>query len=114
MYLGAGSAPMLSAGAAWAALAGELDAAADGFGSVTSGLVGGSWQGPAAAARAEAGGPDVGWLSAASAQAQGAAGQARAAASAFEAAVSAMVHPAAVAANRNQLVSLVRSNLLGL
>src|SRR5271157_4517907 len=43
----------------------------------------------------------------------GAAGQARAAASAFEAAVSATVHPAAVAANRSQLVSLVRSNVLG-
>ena len=113
MYLGAGSGPMLSAGAAWDELAGELGAAANGFESVTSGLAGAAWQGPAAAAMARAAAPYVGWLSAASAQAQGAAGQARAAASAFEAAVSATVHPTAVLANRNQLVSLVVSNLFG-
>ena len=55
----------------------------------------------------------MGRRSAAAAQALGAAGQASEAASAFEAAVSATVHPAAVAANRNQLVSLVTSNLFG-
>ncbi|WP_263988527.1 PPE family protein, partial [Mycobacterium conspicuum] len=59
MYLGAGPGPMLSAGAAWDELAGELDAAADGFGSVTSGLVGGAWQGPAATAMASAAAPYV-------------------------------------------------------
>ena len=113
MYLGAGPGPMLEAAAAWEGLAGELGSAAGSFGSVTSGLAGAAWQGPAAVAMASAAAPYVGWLSAAAAQAQGAAGQARAAASAFEAAVSATVHPTVVAANRNQLVSLVRSNLLG-
>ncbi|WP_156763198.1 PPE family protein, partial [Mycobacterium sp. E787] len=114
IYLGAGPGPMLAAAAAWEGLAGELGSAASSFGSVTSGLVGAAWQGPAAVAMVGAAAPYQGWLSAAAAQAQGAAGQARAAAAAFEAAASATVHPAAVAANRSQFVSLVRSNLLGL
>jgi len=115
LYLGgAGPGPMLEAATAWDGLAGELGSAAGSFGSVTSGLVGAGWQGAAATAMAGAAAPYVGWLSTAAAQAEGAAGQARAAASVFEAAVSASVHPGAVAANRNRLVSLVRSNLLGL
>ncbi|WP_156748639.1 PPE family protein, partial [Mycobacterium sp. E3198] len=113
MYLGAGLGPMLEAAAAWEGLAGELGSAASSFGSVTSGLAGAAWQGPASAAMVGAAAPYVGWLSAAAEQAQGAAGQARAAASAFESAVSATVHPGVVAANRSELVSLVRFNLLG-
>jgi PPE-repeat protein len=109
---GCGPGPMLEAAAAWEGLAGELGSAAGSFGSVTSGLAGAAWQGPASVAMASAAAPYVGWLSAAAAQAQGAAGQARAAASAFEAAVSATVHPAVVAANRNQLVSFHRGRLL--
>jgi len=50
MFLGAGSAPMLEAAAAWNGLASELGSAADSFSSVTSGLTGQAWQGPAAAA----------------------------------------------------------------
>ncbi|WP_373195745.1 PPE family protein, partial [Mycobacterium marinum] len=52
MFTGAGSAPMLQAAAAWEGLAGELGSAADSFASVTSGLVGQAWQGPASAAMA--------------------------------------------------------------
>lgn len=113
MYLGAGPAPMLAAATAWSGLAGELASAADSFGSVTSGLAGAAWQGPAAAAMLDAAAPYVGWLSAAAGQADGAAGHVRAAASAFEAAVAATVHPGAVAANRNRFVSLVVGNLFG-
>ena len=57
--------------------------------------------------------PYVGWLSAAEAQAQAAAGQAGAAAAAYEAAFAATVPPPLVAANRAQLASLVATNLLG-
>jgi PPE-repeat protein len=64
IYLGAGSGPLLAAAAAWDGLAGELDAAAASFSSVTSGLAGSSWQGPASAAMASAAAPYVGWLSA--------------------------------------------------
>ncbi|ORW32145.1 hypothetical protein AWB91_13575 [Mycobacterium paraense] len=113
MYLGAGPGPMLEAAAAWEGLAGELGSAAASFGSVTSGLAGTAWQGPAAAAMAGAAAPYVGWLSAAAAQAETAAAQARAAATTFEAAQTLTVHPAAVAANRMQLMTLVATNFLG-
>ncbi|MCU0218463.1 PPE family protein, partial [Mycobacterium tuberculosis] len=75
MYLGAGSAPMLQAAAAWDGLAAELGTAASSFSSVTTGLTGQAWQGPASAA------PYAGFLTTASAQAQLAAGQAKAVAS---------------------------------
>ncbi|MCV7340581.1 PPE family protein [Mycobacterium haemophilum DSM 44634] len=113
MYVGAGSGPLLQAAAAWDALAGELGSAAASFGSVTSGLVGGPWQGPASTAMAAAAAPYAGWLNAAATQAAGAAAQAKTVASAFESALAATVHPALIAANRNQLVSLVVSNLFG-
>jgi PPE-repeat protein len=41
---------MLGAAAAWNGLADELATAADSFSSVTSGLAGQAWQGPAAQA----------------------------------------------------------------
>ncbi|CCK65779.1 Conserved protein of unknown function, PPE family protein PPE62 (fragment) [Mycobacterium canettii CIPT 140070017] len=114
MYLGAGSAPMLQAAAAWDGLAAELGAAASSFSSVTTGLTGQAWQGPAALAMAAAAAPYAGFLTAASAQAQVAAGQAKAVASVFEAAKAAIVPPQVVAANREAFVALIRSNWLGL
>jgi PPE-repeat protein len=113
MHGGAGSGPMLAAAAAWDGLAAELGSAAASFGSVTSGLAGGSWQGPASAAMVAAAAPYVGWLGGAAARAQGAAQQARAVAAAYEAALAATVHPLTVAANRTNLVRLVASNLFG-
>ncbi len=93
MFSGAGSGPMLSAAAAWDGLAAELGSAAESFGSVTSGLAGQAWQGPASAAMAAAAVPYAGWLGAAAASASGAAAQARAVAGAFESALAATVHP---------------------
>jgi PPE-repeat protein len=113
IFAGAGSGPMLAAAAAWDGLANELDAAAESFSSVTSGLAAQAWQGPASQAMAAAATPYAGWLSTAAAHASGAATQAQAVASAFESALAATVHPAAVAANRSDLVSLVISNLFG-
>ncbi len=55
----------------------------------------------------------AGFLSEATAQAQTAAAQAQAVVSAFESAQAAIVHPLAVAANRNSFVQLVMSNLFG-
>ena len=113
MFSGAGSGPMLEAAAAWDGLAAELSSAADSFSSVTSGLAGQAWQGPASQAMMAAAVPYSGWLSTASAQAWGAAAQAKAVASAFESAVVATVHPVLVEANRSDFVSLVMSNLFG-
>src|SRR6185437_3630143 len=105
--------PMLAAAAAWDALAVELDSAAASFGLVTSGVVGGAWQGPASLAMASAAVPYTGWLSAAATQAGQAAAQAGVMAAEFEAVQSAMVQPALVALNRSDVVSLVLSNLFG-
>ena len=114
MYGGAGSAPMLQASVAWEGLAAELASAAASFGSVTSGLVSGSWQGPASAAMTGAAAPYVSWLNAVAAGAQGVSAQAKAAVAVFESALAATVHPAVVAVNRTRLVQLVTSNWLGL
>jgi PPE-repeat protein len=80
---------------------------------VTSGLAGQAWQGAASQAMVAAANPYTSWLSSAAAQASGAASQAKAVASAFESALAATVHPATVAANRSNLVSLVISNIFG-
>ena len=113
MYSGAGSGPMLAAASAWDGLASELDSAANSFSSVTSGLTTQAWQGPASQAMVAAAAPYAGWLKTAAAQASGAAAQAQSVAGAFESALAATVHPAVVAANRSDLVSLVVSNLFG-
>lgn len=113
MFAGPGSAPMLEAAGAWAGLASELGSAASSFSSLTSDLASQAWQGPAAAAMLAAAAPYAGFLDAAANSAASAAGQASAVAEVFESAVTAMVHPVAVAANRNQFVQLVLSNLFG-
>ncbi|MCV7101621.1 PPE family protein, partial [Mycobacterium palustre] len=69
MFVGAGSAPMLEAAAAWDGLANELAGAASSFASVTSGLAADAWQGPASAAMLAAAGPYASFLRAASAHA---------------------------------------------
>ncbi|MGO9692801.1 MAG: PecA family PE domain-processing aspartic protease, partial [Mycobacterium sp.] len=113
LYSGAGSSPMLAAAASWNGLAAELSSAAQSFSSVTSGVAGQAWQGAASTAMVATATRYAGFLSTAATQAQMAAAQAEAVASAFESALAATVHPILVAANRNQLVQLVASNLFG-
>jgi PPE-repeat protein len=113
MQAGAGSRPMLAASSAWTGLAGELQAAANSFGSVTSNLSGGPWQGPAAAAMAAAAAPYAAWLSAAVSHTEQAASQAAAVAASFEAAHAATVPIPAIAANRALLGALANTNILG-
>ena len=113
IYGGAGSAPILAAATSWDGLAAELASAAQSFSSVTSGLAGQAWQGAASAAMLTTAARYSGYLTTAATQAQTAAAQAQAVASEFESALAAMVHPAMVSANRNELVQLVVSNLFG-
>ena len=113
IFAGAGSGPLLMAASAWDGLASDLAGAASSFQSVVSGLANGPWSGPSSAAMAEAAAPYVGWLSAAAGQAETAGAQAQAAATAFESALAATVPPAAVTANRAQLLALVATNFLG-
>ena len=113
IYAGPGSAPMLAAATAWDGLAGELQAAAAGYGSVLADLASSAWWGPSAAAMAAAAAPYEQWMRATAAQAEQAALQARAAAGAYEGAFAATVPPPVVAANRALLASLVATNFLG-
>ncbi|OBG32455.1 PecA family PE domain-processing aspartic protease [Mycobacterium sp. E3198] len=113
LHAGAGPEPMLAASAAWDGLATELGSAAQSFSSITAGLAGDAWQGPASAAMLSTATQYTGVLSAASAQAQTAAVQAQVVAGEFESALAATVHPAMVSANRSQLIQLVFSNLFG-
>ena len=100
MYAGPGVGSMLAAAAAWDGLAADLHSAAASYGSVVSGLTGGSWRGPASTSMAAAVAPYLTWMSATAAQSEQAASQARAAAAAYEAAFAMTVPPAVIAANR--------------
>lgn len=113
IFGGAGSGPLLSAASAWEGLAQDLQASAASFHSVIVGLTAGPWTGPASDSMAAVATPYVGWLNAAAGHAAAAAGQARVAATAFETALTAMVHPAVVTANRASLPKLVAMNFLG-
>jgi PPE-repeat protein len=113
MYSGAGSAPMLAAGAAWSQLADEMRSAATSYSSVVSSLTGSSWQGPASTSMADAAAPYAAWMNTTAAQAEQTAVQAQAAVTAYESAFSMTVPPAEIAANRAQLASLVATNILG-
>ena len=113
MYAGPGAGSMLAAASAWDGLAADLNSTAASYGSVISGLTGGSWQGAASTSMAAAAAPYVTWMSATAAQAEQAASQARAAAAAYEAAFAMTVPPTVVAANRAQLMALIATNFLG-
>ncbi|MBW0012530.1 PPE family protein [Mycobacterium sp.] len=112
MYAGPGATPMLSAAIAWDGLASRLSAATSTCCSVIAELAG-DWRGPASDSMAHAAAPYTAWMGSTAVQAERAATQARAAASAFEAAFAMTVPPAAVAANRSLLLSLVATNVLG-
>jgi PPE-repeat protein len=113
MYSGPGSAPMLTAGAAWSQLAAEMRSAAASYSSIISGLTSGNWLGPSSASMAAAAAPHAAWMNTTAAQAEQTAAQAQAAVTAYEQAFGMTVAPAAIATNRTQLVSLLENNVLG-
>ncbi|WP_139822376.1 PPE family protein [Mycobacterium lacus] len=113
IYSGPGSAPLIQAAAAWERLANELNATADSYTAVISGLTGDEWRGPSALSMAAAATPYVAWMRATAAAAEQAAAQALAAANAYESAYAATVPPAAIAANRSTMMSLIQTNIFG-
>jgi PPE-repeat protein len=113
MYSGPGPGPMLTAAVAWDGLAAEMYSAATDYGSVISVLITGAWLGPASASMAAAAAPYAAWMNLTAAQAEQAANQARAGAAAFESAFAETVPPPVIAANRNLLMSLIATNILG-
>ena len=110
MYAGPVSGALIAAASAWSGLAAELNSVAIGYDKVITTLSSEEWLGPASASMAEAAAPYVAWMSATAAQAEQAATQARAAAAAYETALTAMVPPPLVAANRAQLAQLISTS----
>jgi PPE-repeat protein len=113
MYSGPGSAPMLSAAAAWKTMAAEMRSAAASYGAVVSELTSESWLGPSSMSMLAAVAPYLEWLSSTATQAEQAGTQANAAATGFESAFAMTVPPALVAANRAELARLVATNVFG-
>nr|WP_310787129.1 PPE family protein [Mycobacterium sp. Z3061] len=113
MYMGPGAGSMLAAANAWDGVAAVLNSAAVSYGTVIAGLAVESWFGPASASMAAAATPYAAWLSAAAMRAERTAAQARIAAGAYETAYAMTVPPPLITANREQLMSLAATNLLG-
>ncbi|WP_139811617.1 PPE family protein, partial [Mycobacterium avium] len=103
IYAGPGSAPMMSAAAAWNTMAAEMRSAAASYGAVISELTSADWFGPSSMSMLAAVTPYLTWLTDTATRAEEAAAQANSAATAYEAAFAMTVPPAVVAANRAQL-----------
>ncbi|MCV7397029.1 PPE domain-containing protein, partial [Mycobacterium paraseoulense] len=99
MYAGAGSAPLVTAAAAWEKLASELSAAAASYRAVVAQLSGGPWVGPSSSVMAAAAAPYVSWMNTTAAQAQQTAAQLGSAVAAYEAAYAATVPPPEIEVN---------------
>jgi PPE-repeat protein len=113
MYAGPGSAPLLSAAAAWDGLVEDLYSAATSYGSVVSRLTSQAWLGPSSASMAAAAATYVAWMTGTAGHAEQTANQARAAATAYETAFAMTVPPPVIAANRSLFAALVATNFLG-
>ena len=113
MYSGPGSGPLMAAARAWEQLAADLNSTANSYSAVLASLTNDEWLGPASAHAAASAAPYVAWVRITAGQADQAATQAAAAASAYETALAMTVPPAVIEANRDQAMSLIRTNTLG-
>lgn len=112
MYMGAGSAPLLGASAAWGTVAQALAESAIMYASTATGLAA-AWTGPSAAAMTASATKHVAWLTATAEHAEHTAVAAAEAAAAYETAFTATIPPPVIAENRTQLAALIVTNLLG-
>jgi PPE-repeat protein len=112
MHSGPGAGSLIEASAAWQRVGTELDNSVSIYTSVLSSLVD-SWDGPSAAKMVQAVQPYITWLQNTAQQSQQMAVSTQAAASAFNSALSAVVPPATVAANRTRLAQLIATNGFG-
>jgi PPE-repeat protein len=112
MYAGPGAGPMMSAGAAWNALADDLYLSAVAYATAVTDLTS-TWLGPSSLSMAAAAATYVSWITATATQAELTAGQAIAAVAAYEAAFMMTVPPPVIAANRALLMALVATNFFG-
>ena len=110
LYAGPGSAPMMSAAAAWDTLSTALYS---GAGEATAAITSLDWTGPSATAMRAAWTRQQTWLHHSAAHAEHTAARARTAAAAYETARASAVHPTLIATNRTQTAALIATNLLG-
>jgi len=113
MYSGAGSSPLIEAGAAWDGLAADLEAAATQYQTAVTNLTTETWLGPSSARMATAAAPYIAWMQSTAAEAAQTGAQAKAAAAAYQTAYASMVPPPVITANRAELTTLVANNFLG-
>jgi PPE-repeat protein len=113
IYSGPGSGPMVAAAHAWDTLARDVHSSAAAYRSVIANLTVDGWRGPTSITMANAVAPYIAWMHDTAGQAEQSATQARSAAAAYQSALTAMVPPPLIAANRSQLASLLASNFFG-
>jgi PPE-repeat protein len=113
MYSGPGSGPLLAAASGWDSVSAELSSTAQSYQSAVSQLTSLDWHGAASEAMAASVAQYISWLQTTAEQTKQAATQARMAAAAYEHAYALTVPPAAIAANRTRLTSLIATNFAG-
>jgi PPE-repeat protein len=112
IHSGPGAESLIEASGAWQRLGVGLEESVPIFASAVSSATE-AWQGRASVAMVEAVEPYLGWLRTTAQQCQQLASSAQAAAAAFSSAVSQVVQPAQVSANRTRLAQLLASNGFG-
>ncbi|OIN78127.1 PPE family protein [Mycobacterium malmoense] len=112
IHSGPGAGSWAEASAAWQHLGVELEETAPAYASVLSSLTQ-AWQGPSSRAMAQAVEPFLTWLRTTAQQCRQLASSAQAAEAAFNSALSAVVSPSVVSANRTRLAQLVATDRLG-
>jgi len=112
IHSGPGAESLIEASDAWLRLGADLEDSARSYASVLSAVTE-AWQGPSATAMIQAVGPYLTWFHATAQQCRQLAFSAQAAAAAFGSTLSAVVHPAAVSANRIKLAQLLATNGFG-
>ncbi len=113
MYSGPGSGPLLAAASGWDSVSAELSSTAQSYESAVLHLTSLDWHGAASDAMAAGAARYISWLQTTAEQTKQAATQARMAAAAYEHAYAVTVPPAAIAANRTRLTSLIATNFAG-
>ena len=112
IHAGPGAGSMIDASGAWQRLGTELENSVPIYASVLSSLIQ-SWHGPSSLAMVQAVEPYLTWLRTTAQQCQQIASSAQAAAAAFSSALSAVVPPSQVSANRTRLAQLLATNQFG-
>src|ERR1700741_669715 len=109
IHSGPGAGSLIEASVVWQRLGIELEESVGSYASVLSSLTE-SWDGPSSMAMDQAAEPYLSWVHTTAQQCQQLSASAHAAAAAFNSALSAVVPPAYVSANRMRLAQLLDTN----